>query len=123
MIHTADEAYLALADYRNGALAWRTGQFVLITEPELVEVLKLDGGMALLQPLSRAAFLKGPAHQPVTPQPVDPPLSAATETADGAEPVDAGLAAEPAPNTTVAAGKPRGHNRMTSGAVSQSRKR
>ncbi len=121
MIHTADKVYVAIGDYHNGASRFRAGEFVLITEPELIPVLEQDGGMALLQPLNRAAFL-GKAAPVASSAVAAADEQAAQQAAQQApEPEAAPDATEP--NVTVAAGKPRGHNRMTSGAVSQSRKR
>lgn len=118
MIHTADEAYLALGDYRNGAVRFRAGQFVLITEPELIPALERDGGMALLQPIRREAFLGEAAHAG-TVEPVSSTEEAAAQAPSPAETA----AAEPEANTTIAAGKPRGSNRMATGAHSKARGR
>lgn len=124
MIHTADEAFLALGDYRNGAVVWRTGQFVLITEPELIPVLEQDGATALLQPVSKAAFL-GRVATATKPEPaaVAEPVTAEV-SGESSEPAPTEQqAAEPVANTTVADGRPRGSNRMKTGAHSQARGR
>lgn len=114
MIHKADVAYLALGDYRNGACAWRTGQFVLITEPEEEAALEAEGAMDLLQRLDREAFLGQGAGSVATAASPAPEASAAEadEVEGPAAEVAAGEAAE---GITVAAGKQRGRNRMRTG--------
>ena len=117
MIHTADEAYLALGDYRNGARSWRAGQFVLITEPELLPVLAADGGLDLLQRLDRAAFL-GKAGAPAKRGPEPAPAASEAEPA-AEEPAVAEPESEPAQGVTSAGGKARGSNRMRTGAATR----
>ncbi len=116
MFVAGDEAYIALADYHNGALRFRAGQFVVLTEPGFLDVLARDEMAGALQRIDRAAFLGESASMAVA-----EPATAAEQAADQEpEPVD-----EPAPepNTTIAAGKPRGNNRMSTGTHSQSRRR
>lgn len=114
MIHKADVAYLALGDYHNGACSWRTGQFVLITEPELAAALKAEGAMDLLQRLDREAFLGQGAVKVAAAESQVPDASAAE--ADEVEGPAAEVAAgEVAVGITAAGGKQRGRNRMRTG--------
>lgn len=114
MIHKADVAYLALGDYRNGACSWRTGQFVLITEPELAAALEAEGAMDLLQRLDREAFLgQGASMVSAAASPI--PEASAAEADEVKGPAAEVPAGEVAEGTTVASGKQRGRNRMRTG--------
>jgi len=138
MIHKADVAYLALGDYRNGACSWRTGQFVLITEPEVAAALEAEGAMDLLQRLDQEAFL-GPAGSPgsevgesgssgagtgvlgdVAEDTATDAAGAQSSSAGPGSAADADAATELDPTRqaegiTAAGGKQRGRNRMRTG--------
>lgn len=123
MIAAGDQAYIATADYRNGPYRFRAGQFVVLTDPEGLGLLQRDGFMDSLVPIDRAAFIEARPAPAENPQPEPVPDAAEEPETTDADTEDEDAAEEPEPEQTIAAGRRRGNNRMTTGTRTGARSR